>query len=56
MTWNSSIWKRLAKKKAPTKKRHDARRRLEELDDVVAALVHVRGARFLSWVHFRGGE
>ena len=56
MTWNSSIWKRLANKKAPTKKRHDARRRLEELDDVVAALAHASRRQILLVVHFRGGE
>ena len=38
------------KKKAP------ARRRLEELDDIVAALAHASRRQILLVVHFRGGE
>jgi len=41
----------LAKKKPLT-----ARQRLEELDDVVAALAHASRRQILLVVHFRGGE
>ena len=51
MTWNFSIWNRLVRKTSVT-----ARRRLEELDDVAAALAHASRRQILLVVHFRGGE
>lgn len=43
-------------RKKPSQKNRDARRRLEVLDDVVAALAHASRRQILLVVHFRGGE
>jgi len=46
----------LARKKSSQRKNRDAVRRLEVLDDVVAALAHASRRQILLVVHFRGGE
>ena len=44
------------KKQNPKKRKVDARRRLQELDDVVTALAHASRRQILLVVQFRGGE
>ena len=46
----------MAEKRTLKKKHDDARKRLEELDDVAAALAHASRRQILLVVHFRGGE
>ena len=46
----------MARKKSSRKTNKDARRRLEVLDEVVAALAHASRRQILLVVHFRGGE